>query len=265
MPIVSTVAAISIAGRDARRFAQTQFSGDVDALAPGHWQWNAWLNAQGRVRALMHLADPGDGTLLAVLRGPGDGATLCAELARFVMRMQVTLSAQTHSGHSDSAAPIGAVANDARGIVLGCGDRSLLLASPSSAAVDTDAARAWRLAEIRAGWPTLPADAPTFLPPALGLEHLGAVAFAKGCYPGQEIATRLHHRGGHKYRLLHLRGAKPLPLGPVQGSDNAPIGWVLDTADERDAVESLAVMPVTTLNNINILDNIYDVVSMFNA
>src|SRR5690348_45480 len=83
---------IEIAGADARTFAQAQFSGDVRALRAGHWQWNAWLDPKGSVRALMHLADPGDGRLLALLRG-GDAEALCTELRRYVFRSKVQLQA----------------------------------------------------------------------------------------------------------------------------------------------------------------------------
>src|SRR5690348_501060 len=81
---------VEIAGADARTFAQAQFSGDVRALQAGHWQWNAWLDPKGSVRALMHLADPGDGRLFALLRG-GDAEALCTELRRYVFRSKVSL------------------------------------------------------------------------------------------------------------------------------------------------------------------------------
>ena len=45
-------AVLALAGRDAAKFAQAQFMGDVDALAPGHWHWNGWLTPKGRVLAL---------------------------------------------------------------------------------------------------------------------------------------------------------------------------------------------------------------------
>ncbi|WHZ18357.1 MAG: Folate-dependent protein for Fe/S cluster synthesis/repair in oxidative stress [Rhodanobacteraceae bacterium] len=262
---IGQVTCIVIAGADARRFAQAQFSGDVDALTPGHWQWNAWLTAQGRVRALMHLADVGDGRLLAVLRG-GDAEAICAGLARFVFRMRVTLAVAGFTAFAGEATPDGTVSIDADGaIMLGYGARSLHL-SPVTAAIDPAAPTEWRLQDIRQGWPCLPADGePGFLPPALGLEHLGAVAFAKGCYPGQEIAARLHYRGGHKFRLCHIHGPKPLPPGSVQGGAGAPKAWVLDAVNGQEGAQALVVVPIGTPMRINILECIYSVISMFDA
>ena len=51
MPIkLPSMAVIGLNGPDAVAFAQAQFCNDVPSLADGHWQWNAWLSPQGRVR-----------------------------------------------------------------------------------------------------------------------------------------------------------------------------------------------------------------------
>lgn len=230
---------IEIAGTDARTFAQAQFSGDVRALQAGHWQWNAWLDAKGGVRALMHLADPGDGRLVALLRG-GDAHTFGATLQRFVLRAKVSLEAldglQPIAG---SALPLGQIAIEDDALGFGHGDRSLWLKRGDAA--DDRGDGDLRLADIRDGWPTLPPGDHVFLPPALGLEHLGAVSFAKGCYPGQEIAARLHYRGGHKLRLGHVRATFPLAAGePV--SPDQPRAIVLDTVMAHQGCEALAVL-----------------------
>lgn len=263
-PAIGDVRCIVMEGADARRFAQAQFSGDVDALAPGHWQWNAWLTAQGRVRALMHLVDPGDGVLLAILRG-GDAEAIRAELARYRLRMRVSLSARNFTGRRGDPVPVGAATTEGGAVVLGYGNRSLRLASLTSASPAPVAQQAWRLADIRHGWPTLPVGEPEFLPPALGLERLGAVAFDKGCYPGQEIAARLHYRGGHKRRLCRLHGPAPLPIGEVRDNTGTTVAWVLDAVSGEEGVEALAVVCLYSSNKINIMDNIYTIDSRLDA
>lgn len=261
---IGETACIVMEGADARRFAQAQFSGDVQALSPGRWQWNAWLTAQGRVRALMHLADPGDGRLLAILRG-GDAGSIHDALARYLLRMRSTLTLTHFGGFAEEPMAEGAVRVAGHGgIVLGYGARSLRL-DTAGAPADPAASLAWRLEDIRQGWPSLPAtEDPGFLPPALGLEHLGAVAFAKGCYPGQEIAARLHYRGGHKLRLHHLRGDAALPRGAFQGEDGR-MSWVLDAVRVQQTSEALIIAPEIKSSVFNILDNIYTVVSTFGA
>lgn len=260
---IEEVACIEIEGADARRFAQTQFSGDVASLAPRRWQWNAWLNAQGRVRALMHLADVGDGRLLAVLRG-GDAEAIHAALSRYVLRMRVTLTQRRLTAFAGGAEPDGTVHAESDGtIVLGQGARSVRLAT-GVASPDPDGQRQWRLQDIRQGWPVLPAGESDFLPPALGLEHLGAVAFQKGCYPGQEIAARLHYRGGHKLRLCHLRGSRPLAPGQLRDACGRPLA-VLATVAIANQIEALVVTAVTDDIYINILEHKYNIVSIFDT
>lgn len=261
--IITHVHCIVLDGPDARRFAQAQFAGDVDKLTPGHWQWNAWLDAQGRVRALLHLADPGDGRLLALLRG-GDAVEACAALAHFRLHAQVGITTQAFDGAAEGALATGTFVPQASGGLLGYGDRSLRLLPPDGG-VDPAPAIRWRLADIRAGWPTLPAGDPEFLPPALGLERLGAVAFDKGCYPGQEIATRLHHRGGHKHGLFHVRGNAALEPGArIVDAASGPIR-VLDSVPCHSLNEALVVAPRSTSSKINLLQNTHDVVSTFDV
>lgn len=262
--VLPEVNCLLIEGPDARRFAQAQFSGDVNSLAQGHWQWNAWLDAHGRVQALMHLADLGGDRLLAILRG-GDAENTRAGLARYVFRAKASVTACIFSGHAEGALPMGHIhANAQDGITIGYGDRSLRLRASGTPA-DPEAANAWRLADIRAGWPMLPAGDAQFLPPALSLERLGAVSIDKGCYPGQEIVARLHYRGGHKFSLYHLRGTAPLEPGADVQSDGAGLVRVLDCALADSAVEALMVAPKSDIRIFNILDNKYDVVSRYDT
>ena len=260
--VLPEVHCIAIEGPDARRFAQAQFSGNVESLTEGRWQWNAWLDARGRVRALMHLACLGDDRLLAVLRG-GDAEKLRADLGRYLLRSKASVVPRVFSGVASGTMPAGQV--DAQGaIVLGYGDRSLRL-EPAVARVDARASNAWRLTDIRAGWPRLPDGDPTFLPPALGLERLGAVSFDKGCYPGQEIVARLHYRGGHKSGLCHVRGPDWLePGGAFEAGDMGPVR-VLDCAVADGSVEALAVVAKSDAFTISLLNHQYDVVSRYDA
>ena len=199
---------LEISGDDATTFLHAQLSSDVRMLEAGRWQWSAWLDAQGRVRALLQLARVDDTTYLALLRG-GAAADMAAALGRYVLRARVAL--RPRGGillRAAAAQPLHTCAGAALGnpIVFGMGTHAWSIGA-SDAAVAGDANAAWRC-EIDAGWPWLPDTAlDALMPPALGLEHLGAVSFDKGCYPGQEIAARLHYRGGNKRHLVTLAGA----------------------------------------------------------
>lgn len=262
--VLPEVHCIAIEGPDARRFAQAQFSGNVEALAEGQWQWNAWLDARGRVQALMQLGRVGEDRYLAILRG-NDAEKLRVDLGRYLLRSKATVMPHVFSGVASDAVPVGRVDVDTPGaIVFGYGDRSLRL-EPAGGEADTEAANAWRLADIRAGWPTLPDGEPAFLPPALGLERLGAVSFDKGCYPGQEIVARLHYRGGHKLALCHLRGPNWLEPGGTFAAEDIGPAQVLDCAHAEGSVETLVVLPKSNSITINILNHHFDIISRYDA
>lgn len=219
---------LNMHGVDAVAFAQAQFSSNVSALRDGQWQWSAWLDVRGRVRALLQVARIDATHLQALLRG-GHAQVLADALRPYVMRSKVTLQAQDAGFlRIDSAQPMYAFAASAAGAVFGCGDYSLSMAADTPP-VPGDVAESWRLSAIRAGHPWLPdAAVGVFVPQALSLERLAAVSFTKGCFPGQEIAARLHYRGGHKKHLCRITGQQPMFPGDALRHDDAEVGMLLD-------------------------------------
>lgn len=227
---------LSIEGPDALAFAQAQFSSNVDALDIGRWQFSAWLDAQGRVRALFHLARLTDDLLVMLLRG-GDAATAAAALKRFVFRSRLRIEASAPRRLATGAAlPLHAVVHSGHdACVLGCGDHSMQIGSNS----DSD----WRLLQVHAQWPWLPDNAlDTFLPASLKLDRLQATALDKGCYPGQEIVARLHYRGGNKRHMHRVELSQALPAGSVLHEHDVELMHLLDVVPLDSGATALAVM-----------------------
>ena len=237
MPTPHQAETLLIEGPDALAFAHAQFSSNVQALAVGAWQFSAWLGAQGRVRALFHLARLDEQRLLLLLRG-GEAAALGEALRRFVFRSRVTLQASPWLAlATDAAFPLHAVRIAPDAIVLGCGTHGLRLAS------EGESDDAWREPQLRLGWPWLPVPAlDSLLPSALSLHRLQAVAVDKGCYPGQEIVARLHWRGGHKRHLCNVRLTRAATPGDILLHGGTEVGMLLDVAIVDDAIDALAVL-----------------------
>lgn len=235
---------LRIEGADALAFAQAQFASDLRDLAIGRWQWSAWLDAQGRVRALLQLARTDDQVLLALLRG-GTGAVLAQELGRYVLRARVRITPQRAWLHARplAAGTSGSALWQATRLRLDAGSHVLDLdiADRESGAGSGDR-NAAELAAVRAGHPWLPdAARGTLLPPALSLLRLQAVSLGKGCYPGQELVARLHYRGGHKRRLARVRLAAPHPPGTLANMSEQPV-LLLNGAADALVWEALAVL-----------------------
>lgn len=219
---------LSIHGPDAIAFAHAQLASDVRRLEPGKWQWSAWLNPQGRVRALLQLICIDEQRLLLLLRG-GSAADMAANLRPYMLRSHVTITANEPRRLVD-AGPCAAHAwhDDDEGLVLGMDQYALHVTATHGGA------QAWRLAAVEAGHPWLPdVLLDELLAPALSLQRLGAVSLDKGCYPGQEIVARMHYRGSGKQHLWQVESDAPLVPGmPLKHADET-LGHILDAA--RDA------------------------------
>jgi tRNA-modifying protein YgfZ len=241
-------ALLVIEGKDAIAFAHAQFTSDVHTLAPGRWQWSAWLDAQGRTRAVFALLAPAPGRLVA-WQPLGDAQAMRDALQRFVFRSALRLevldgwSLHRRDGEAPAARQL---QTDESGLGLampGSPSRTAWLA-PTAGAYDPSALLEWRRADILARLPLLaPELGGEFVPQALGLEPIDAIRFDKGCYPGQEVAARLHFRGGNKrhLHLVRIEGAAPEAGAQVVGAEGAAVGRILYSAPESDRAESLAL------------------------
>jgi folate-binding protein YgfZ len=235
MPSTYSAELVSLEGPDAIAFAQAQFSSNLASLADGQWQFSAWLDAQGRVRALFHLMRLDGQRLLLLLRG-GEAQALAGELQRYVFRAKVRVVAlPAQELATAGAAPLHAIVGQEDTLVLGCGSHGLTLAAQG----DDD----WRLPQLRASWPWLvPGSVGELLPAWLDLGALGATSLDKGCYPGQEIVARMHYRGGSKRHLHRVRLSRALEAGDLlEANGQTPIR-LLDVVALSGGAEALAVV-----------------------
>ena len=103
----------------------------------------------------------------------------------------------------------------------------------------------WDIHGIAAGAATvLAATSDHFIPQMLNLDLLGAVAFDKGCYPGQEIVARTRYLGQVKRRLYRFASSGPAqPGAAIHAADGSIAGTVINSARKPGAdYELLAVI-----------------------
>jgi folate-binding protein YgfZ len=247
---------IEIAGPDAVAFAHAQFTSDVAGVAVGAWQWSAWLSAQGRTRCVFVLLRTENDRLLLWLP-LGGAAPLRDALARYVLRAKVRIERRDGwalarmEGALPELAPRQAIAGHDGHVFAqpGTPERIAWLGPAPAAHADTAAIDAWRLDDIAARLPWLdPTLQDVFVPQALDLPRIDAIRFDKGCYPGQEIAARLHFKGGLKRGLhrLRLSGAQTVHPGLRIRNENGngESGVVLyGAANPSGSHDALAVLP----------------------
>ena len=83
-----------------------------------------------------------------------------------------------------------------------------------------------------------------YVPQAFNLDLIDGVSFTKGCYLGQEIVTRLQHRGETKRRLYRLAVPSAVQVGDrVLRPDERDVGRVVQVGHNTAGnLEALAVL-----------------------
>ena len=209
---------IRIDGADAAGFLHGQFTTDVTGLAPGQAGLSAWCDPKGRVIANFILARL-DEVFWLLLPGALKEA-FSKRLKMYVMRADVNI---VDAGVETEKIPE-------------------LPTYPSG--IDADALET---TSIRQGIPWLnPETSGRFLPQELNLDHLDAVSFTKGCYPGQEIIARLRYRGAVKRRLCYATTDSKTPLAPgtalIASGEEKNIGAVVNSTVTDKGQELLIVL-----------------------
>lgn len=247
---------IALCGRDAVAFAQAQFMNDAVALEAGHWQWNGWLTAKGRVIALFALAKL-DGETLWLVVPDADAFAVAEQLRRFVFRRKLTVEVREDlavSGAFEAPAKAAgarlAMAGDGS-VALdmgGEGARRTLWIRPrgtGTASAEPAHVARWAAADLLHGLPRLPASqAEHWTPQQLSLDRLAAYSVKKGCYPGQEIVARTHFLGQAKRGLALFESDTPMAPGHEIREDGAVFGTVIASANPPGQALALAVVPL---------------------
>ena len=191
-----------LSGRDCVAFLQGLLSNDVLPLAQGPGAvWAALLTPQGKylvdVFVIRRAQDP-EGVLLLDLPEPLATTTL-KRLTMYRMRSDVQIApTDLHVKRGLGDPPQGAL-RDPRDPALGW--RAYGSDPGSPPVIDWDALR------VALQVPEYPAD---LVPDdsyilEMGFARLNGVSFRKGCYVGQEVTARMHHKTELKKGLVRLR------------------------------------------------------------
>ena len=245
-------AVIALEGVDATAFAQAQFANDVAALAPGYWQWNAWLTPKGRVIALFALLKLTEDRILLLVPDV-DTEVLATQLQRLVFRRKLKVEARSNLQVSGAFTTPGIAENARIGIAgevieLDYGDagqpRALRILPIADAPLDAQACLQWKRYDLMHGLVRLPAgQREQWTPQQLSLERLPAFSVKKGCYPGQEIVARTHFLGKAKRGIVLFEANAAVEAGMEVSDGERVIGTVI-SACQGDTTLALAVLPL---------------------
>jgi hypothetical protein len=223
--------AVRVRGADARKFLQGLITNDIGKAREGEAIHAGLLSPQGKILFDFFVVADGDGLLLDVAKDKV--GELVQRLNFYRLRAQVeiaqepTLAVAVAWGGSPRL-PDGAVAfADPRLTELGI---RLLLPEGMDAATlgcETASEADYHAFRIGRGVPEGGRDyafGEAFPHDAL-FDQLNGVDFAKGCYVGQEVVSRMEHRGTARKRIVPVEGEAALPQsGTSVEADGVPVG-----------------------------------------
>ncbi|WP_342733248.1 folate-binding protein [Bradyrhizobium sp. B117] len=206
---------VKVAGEDARNFLNGLITTDVDRLKPGLGRFGALLTPQGKIIVDFLItevpAGHGGGFLIDCPKPLAEG--LATKLKFYKLRAKVTvenldLGVLAAWGGQPAAQPDLAFA-DPRNAELGIRilipedlkqKLSDLIGAELVDAADYEAHRI-ALGVPRGGLDFMYSDA---FPHETNMDRLAGVDFDKGCYVGQEVVSRMQHRGTARTRSVKV-------------------------------------------------------------
>jgi tRNA-modifying protein YgfZ len=206
---------IKVAGDDARKFLNGLVSNDMAKVASGSTRFAALLTPQGKIIAdfIVAEAEPGDGGGFFLDCPRALAPALKDKLAFYKLRAKVTVD--------DLSVALGVMAVwDGAGLsefglsyadprLPALGSRTILppdLAAEAAADLGATLAGAEAYDAHRIGL-GVPRGGEDFIygdafPHEADMDQLGGVDFDKGCYVGQEVVSRVEHRGSARSRIV---------------------------------------------------------------
>jgi len=240
---------VSITGPDARTMLQGLVTNDVEQLAEGRAIHAGLLSPQGKILFEFFIAQTPAGYLLDAPRTSTKGLVqrfmlykLRADVAIADVSSDYTVTALWGTSSDATPAIPDSVIAYADPRLEGFATRILVtlksdwlpreLGAESASKIDYAAHR------IAHGIPAAGHDydlGDTFVHEAL-FDQLNGVSFKKGCYVGQEVVSRMQHRGTARKRVVPLNSQHPLPESGTEVRAGAAVIGKLGTVAGNNAL-----------------------------
>ena len=201
-------AIVSVSGLDAHAFLQNLVTCDIDPLTPGDAAFGALLTPQGKILFDFFVVCAGDEQFL--LDTPSDLApALVKRLSMYRLRAKVAIEQTDRrvvAVWNDTTPPAGLSYRDPRDERLGW--RAIVDGPADSGDLAAYEAHRIALGIPRGGADFAWGDA---FPHEVNMDLLHGVSFRKGCFVGQEVVSRMQHRGTVRRRILRADFDGPPP------------------------------------------------------
>ncbi len=230
-------AVIEVAGPEAREFLHSLLTADIAGLERGQCTWAGLLTPQGKILYDMFVwaarSDEGtQGYLLDVAAETAEA--LLRRLKMYKLRREVEIQARP-----DFAVLVDATEDDGPYFAFGpdprweeMGTRAITLVE--MAGEFRPDPFLYHQRRIALGLPDSTRDIGSgkLFAHEANFDQLGAVSFSKGCYVGQEVVSRMQHRGTARNRLIPVVASAPVrPETPIMAGGKS-IGAITGSVSE---------------------------------
>jgi tRNA-modifying protein YgfZ len=239
-------AVIRVSGEDATSFLQGLLTNDLERLHPSEARYAALLTPQGKILFdMIVVRAPGEEPSYLIDCTAAQAADLAKRLGFYKLRAKVAIADM--SADQAVAAFWGAEAPHVDEGVLCADPRDprlgwrAILPRPTAAAFGSEHVNEYEGLRIAVGAPKGGLDFAygDAFPHDANFDLLHGVDFDKGCYVGQEVVSRMKHRGTARKRIarVKLSGPSPAPGTPVLDRELA-VG-ALGSSSGREALALL--------------------------
>lgn len=220
---------IRVGGPDRLGFLDGLLSCATETLSPGDLAYGALLSPQGKVLTDMMIFAEEDSLALDVPAAAR--SDLMRRLTLYRLRAAVTLE-ESEEAVAVTFADLPGARPDPRGEGLG----ARLLLPAAEAPADADVLARYAAARIERGVPDAATDfvLGDAFPHDANMDVTGGIDFKKGCFVGQEVVSRMRHRGTARRRTVIVEADAPLPeTGTEITADDRPAGRLGTTLGNR--------------------------------
>ncbi|MBY3380337.1 CAF17-like 4Fe-4S cluster assembly/insertion protein YgfZ [Rhizobium laguerreae] len=227
-----------VSGAEAQSFLQNLITTDIAALGADEARPGALLTPQGKILFDFMIWRDGDRYTVETDAGQRDG--LLKRLTMYKLRAAVTLAPQAEEGVTvswDEDARDSQSARDSRFAKAG-------VTLTRRAGRQGDGAEAlYDALRIRHGIVTSGSDfaLQDAFPHDVLMDFNGGLSFRKGCYVGQEVVSRMQHRGTARRRVVTVSAATDLP---GTGTEITAAGKPVGTLGSVDGGNGLAIVRI---------------------
>lgn len=234
---------VSVTGEDARKLLQGIITNDMGLLDSQPAIYAGLLSPQGKILFDFFVVNGDSGFRLDVARDKAGELAKRLNIYKLRAAVEITDASDTyavfaewnplHSGPKPPASTLAAYP-DPRLPALGL--RSIRAREATASELSWVSAEDYHVQRIDLGVPEGGKDfvyGDTFVHEAL-MDQLHGVSFTKGCYVGQEIVSRMEHRGTARKRVVPVVAEIALPAtGTEIRAGDAVIGSLGSTAGNR--------------------------------